>query len=104
VLPYMILLGLHVGFLHTSASALYAELYGVEHLGSIKSLVSVCAVLASAIGPVLIGMLIDRGIPILTICIVIATYAVSCNILLILALRMVPTVIPKPNTPNKTSS
>ena len=104
VLPYMILLGLHVGFLHTSASALYPELYGVEYLGSIKSMVGVLSVLSSAIGPVLIGMLIDRGIPIQTICMAIATYAVLCNILLILALRMVPTFVTQANTQNKTSS
>ena len=103
-LPYMILLGLHTGFAHTSVPALYPELYGVEHLGSIKSLVSVFAVMSSAIGPVLIGMVIDRGIPIQTICIVIATYTVLCNILLMLGLRMTPTLIPQLNAQNKMSN
>ncbi len=104
VLLYMILMGLHVGFSHTSASALYPELYGVEYLGSIKSMVGVFSVLSSAIGPVLIGMLFDRGIPIQTICIVIAIYVVACNMLLILALRIVPTFVPQPTIQNKTSS
>ena len=104
VLLYMSLLGLHAGFTVTAASALYPELYGVEHLGSIKSLASVSSVLSSAIGPVLIGMLMDRGLPLQTICIVIATYVVSGNILLILALRMAPIFIPQPTISNKTSS
>ena len=88
VLLYMILLGLHVGFSHTSASALFPELYGVEHLGSIKSIFGVVFVLSSAVGPVLIGVLIDLGILIRTICIFIALYAVAGNILLVIALRM----------------
>ena len=97
ILPYMILLGLHVGFSHTSASALFPELYGVEHLGSIKSVFGVLAVLSSAIGPVLIGVLIDGGILIRTICIFIATYAVVGNILLVIALRMTPKSMAQPN-------
>ena len=90
VLLYMILLGLHVGFSQTAGAALYPELYGVEHLGSIKSMGSVLAVLSSAVGPVIIGMLIDRGFSIQTICILIASYVVVANILLVAALRMVP--------------
>ena len=103
VLLYMILLGLHAGFSHTSASALYAELYGVEYLGSIKSMVGVFAVLASAIGPVVVGVLLDRGITIQTTCILIATYVVVSNMLLLLALRIVPTVITQPNMQRKMS-
>jgi predicted MFS family arabinose efflux permease len=90
VLLYMVLLGLHVGFSQTSGSALIPELYGVEHLGSIKSMVSVLAVLSSAVGPVIIGMLIDRGLSIQTICILIASYVVLANILLAVSLRIVP--------------
>ena len=90
VLLYMVLLGLHVGFSQTSGSALIPELYGVEHLGSIKSMVSVLAVLSSAVGPVIIGMLIDRGLSIQTICILIASYVVLANILLVVSLRIAP--------------
>ncbi|HCL94361.1 MAG TPA: MFS transporter, partial [Gammaproteobacteria bacterium] len=32
VIPYMIMMGLHTGLIHTSASALWAELYGPQHL------------------------------------------------------------------------
>ena len=90
VLLYMILLGLHVGFSQTSGSALMPELYGVEHLGAVKSMVSVLAVLSSAVGPVIIGVLIDRGLSIQTICILIASYIVFANMLLVAALRIVP--------------
>ena len=53
-------------------------------------MVSVLAVLSSAVGPVIIGMLIDRGLSIQTICILIASYIVFANILLVVALRTVP--------------
>ena len=93
VLLYMVLLGLHVGFSQTAGSALMPELYGVEHLGSVKSMVSVLAVLSSAVGPVIIGMFIDRGLAIQTICMLIASYVVLANMLLVVALRIVPSSI-----------
>jgi len=101
VLLYMVLLGLHVGFSQTSGAALYPELYGVEHLGSIRSMGSVMAVLSSAVGPVIIGMLIDRSLSIQTICILIASYVVVANILLVAALRIVPPSIEKLTSYNK---
>ncbi|MEE3288534.1 MAG: MFS transporter, partial [Pseudomonadota bacterium] len=56
---YMLLLGTQSGFYHTVTSALWAELYGVRHIGSIKSLYFSLSVLASALGPVLMGSLAD---------------------------------------------
>tara|TARA_Y100001934_G_C12289465_1_gene744042 strand:- start:60 stop:1313 length:1254 start_codon:yes stop_codon:yes gene_type:complete len=88
VLAYMVLLGLHVGFSQTASSALTPELYGVEHLGSIKSMSSVLSVLSSAIGPVLIGYLLDQGILIANICMIIAVYVSIANILLVVGLRI----------------
>ena len=88
IIPYMILLGLHTGFAFTSVSALWPELYGVAHLGSIKSMFYALSVLSSALGPVIIGVLIDLGWMIKTICLLFAAYAVMGNILIILALRL----------------
>ena len=49
--PYLLLLGLNVGMMHTGITALWAELYGPKHLGSIRSFVVAITVLASALGP-----------------------------------------------------
>lgn len=90
VLPYMVLLGLTVGYSHTSSSALWAELYGVKHLGSVKSLVMALSVFASAIGPVIIGLLLDNGITIENVCLMISVYAIVANILIVIGLRIQP--------------
>tara|TARA_B100000676_G_C18019555_1_gene811763 strand:+ start:31 stop:1284 length:1254 start_codon:yes stop_codon:yes gene_type:complete len=90
VIPYMIFLGLNVGFSHTTSSALWAELYGVSHLGSVKSLLMSLSVLSSAIGPVIVGVLLDNGITIETICIYIALYIITSNILFIVAFKIKP--------------
>jgi MFS family permease len=98
VLPYMVFLGLTVGYSHTSSSALWAELYGVKHLGSVKSLMMALSVLASAIGPVIVGLLLDNGLSIGIICWMIAIYTVVANILIVIALRMQPSQLSKSNT------
>ena len=90
VLPYMVFLGLTVGYSHTSSSALWAELYGVENIGSVKSLMMALSVLASAIGPVIIGLLLDNGFTFDTACFMIAIYTVISNVLIVLALQMRP--------------
>ncbi len=90
VIPYMLLLGLHVGFAHTSTNALWAELYGVADLGSIRSMYAALSVLSSAFGPVIIGGLVDLGVPIENTCFLFAAYAVLGNILIIFALRLKP--------------
>ena len=60
--PYLLLLGLNVGMLYTGITALWAELYGPLYLGSIRSFVVAVTVLASALGPPSMGILIDIGI------------------------------------------
>jgi MFS family permease len=90
VLPYMLLLGLHTGFAHTSINAIWAELYGVAHLGSIRSMHAALSVLFSAFGPVIIGILVDLGVPIEDTWLLLAAYALLGNILIILALRLKP--------------
>lgn len=46
-----------------TVGAMWAELYGTEHLGSIRSLSVAGMVFSSALGPGLTGVLIDAGIP-----------------------------------------
>ncbi len=92
VIPYMMMLGIHTGLAHTSVSALWAELYGVKHLGAIKSLYMALMVLASALGPVSMGLLMDAGIPIYWICMIFGGYAILGNLLMMGALRTRPTI------------
>lgn len=43
-------------------NALWAEIYGKKHLGSIRSLITAIMVMSTAAAPVLLGLLIDRGV------------------------------------------
>ncbi|MTI16733.1 MFS transporter [Rhodobacteraceae bacterium RKSG542] len=54
--------GMSFGFWGSSSTAIFAEMYGTAHIGSIRSVVSVSTVLSSALPPAVVGILIDRGI------------------------------------------
>ena len=68
VLPYFLLAGASAGLSMTAVAALWPELYGTGHLGAIKSLVASISVFASALGPVIMGGLMDYGLSIDSIC------------------------------------
>ena len=56
------LVGATVGMNSTLMGALWAEFYGTAHVGAIRSATAFAMVGGSAIGPVVTGALIDRGI------------------------------------------
>ena len=58
----LVMMGLGAGAFRTVTGALWAELYGVEHLGAIRAMVAACMVFASAGSPVSMGWLIDAGV------------------------------------------
>lgn len=60
-LAFMAGAGVTAGAGMTLLGALWAEMYGVVHLGSIRSLVWALVVLASAVAPALFGYLMDAG-------------------------------------------
>ncbi len=100
VVPYMLLLGIQSGLYFTVVSALWAELYGVTHIGAIKSLYASAMVLSSAIGPVLMGSLADLGVPLSTVCLYFAAYTAAAAVLVVLALRIrksQPVDVPRPS-------
>ena len=100
VIPYMLLMGIQSGFYFPVMSALWAELYGVDHIGAIKSLNASAMVLSSAIGPVLMGWLADLGVPLSTVCLYFAIYAAAAAVLVFLALRIrksQPLDVPNPS-------
>jgi MFS family permease len=86
-LPYLFLLGLTGGIAFTAVTALWAEIYGVRNLGAIRSLVVSLSVLASALGPLVMGALMDAGVSVAAICGLFALYCVGATGLLMLGLR-----------------
>ena len=64
---YMIFYGLNFGITIPFIGALWAEIYGVESLGSVKALLHAGGVLASALSPLIFGYLIDWGFGIFAI-------------------------------------
>jgi MFS family permease len=62
IFVFMALLGVSYGFSSTLEGALWPEIYGTRHLGSIRSVVVAAMVLSSALGPGVTGYLIDAGV------------------------------------------
>ncbi|MFK7874983.1 MAG: MFS transporter [Paracoccaceae bacterium] len=58
----LVLLAITSGANATLPNAFWAEFYGTQHLGAIKSMATAIMVLGSAIGPILTGVLIDRHV------------------------------------------
>ncbi len=56
---FMALLGISNGFVATLIGALWPEVYGTRYLGAVRSVVFALMVLSSALGPGLVGWLID---------------------------------------------
>jgi len=86
--PYMLFMGVSSGLYFTGLSALWAELYGARHLGAIKSLTNAIMVFASALGPALVGTLLDLGIEFSMVCILLAGFCLLATWLLVMALNL----------------
>ena len=86
--PYMLLQGVTSGIYFPGLSALWAELYGARHLGAIKSLTNAVMVFSSALGPALVGTLLQWRISFLTITLMLAGFCLVAPLALIHALQM----------------
>jgi MFS family permease len=86
-LAFMAGLGLCMGMVFTAFTAIWAELYGVRHLGAIRSVVMAIMVLVSAIAPAIMGWLFDAGIAVETLALVFAAWAFIGWLLLLVVLR-----------------
>jgi MFS family permease len=58
---FMAALGVTTGFSGNARVALFAELYGVRHLGALKSLMGALLAASTAASPVLVGVILDSG-------------------------------------------
>lgn len=59
---FMTCIGLGVGVTNIVQNALWAEIYGVGHIGAIRAMVFSLVVVASALSPPVMGWLIDVGV------------------------------------------
>ncbi|MEQ8602686.1 MAG: MFS transporter [Marivibrio sp.] len=73
---FMIFGGANAGMTQTLGAALWAEVYGLRHLGAIKALTTALMVFSTAASPVILGALIDGGIAVRTLLFLCAGYAV----------------------------
>lgn len=64
---FMALCGLTAGASTVTGGAIWAEIYGVAHLGAIKAFGWALMVFASALSPPMMGLAIDRGVTMNTI-------------------------------------
>lgn len=58
-LAFLLLTGISVGISGAVRTAVIAEIYGTEKMGTIRSLFSMFSVISSALGPLLVGYMID---------------------------------------------
>ena len=79
---YMSLYGLNHGIYTPFIGALWAEIYGVESLGTVKALLHAGGVFSSALSPLVFGYLINWGFGIFTI--------VTISILIIIIATILP--------------
>jgi MFS family permease len=85
----LVFFGLTTGSSGTLTSALWAEVYGTQHIGAIKALAAGLMVLGSALGPALTGGLIDAGIGLEAQYIAISAYMVLASILVWMGVRQI---------------
>jgi len=75
-LLFMGLIGISNGFTNVLVSSLWAEIYGVKYLGSIKALTGALMVFSTALATTVFGLLIDFGHSIESISTICAIYVV----------------------------
>jgi sugar phosphate permease len=86
-LIFMVGYGITAGARSTIINTLWAEVYGVIHLGAIRAVVQTCMVVTSGLAPASFGILIDRGVTIEAIALASLLVLVIGTILAGLAIR-----------------
>ena len=84
LLIYLSLLGLNLGFFSPFTGSLWAELYDLESLGTVKALLHAFTVFASALSPLVFGFIIDLGLGIVAISLISVAIIVSSTYLCVL--------------------
>ncbi len=87
IVGFMLAAGISGGFFNPVASALWAETYGVANLGAIRGMIGGLMVLATALSPAIMGLLLDAGVAMNTLVLLCAGYAFVAMLLVPLATR-----------------
>tara|TARA_B100001175_G_C18954325_1_gene377462 strand:- start:98 stop:529 length:432 start_codon:yes stop_codon:yes gene_type:complete len=88
------LIGISNGLANLLGSSIWAEIYGVRHIGSIKALTTALMVFATAFGTALFGFLIDYGFSIENIAGISGVYIfLSIVLLFLIRKKLNPTTI-----------
>lgn len=82
---YLGLIGITQGFASTAAGAVWAERYGVLHLGAIRAMVQAIMVVSTAVAPVVLGFLLDQDLSLLLLTVLLAGLTLSGSTLAWLA-------------------
>lgn len=86
-LMFMTVAAITTGSGHPITGALWAEAYGVTHLGSIRALHHALMVLGTALSPVAMGVLLDAGTSIETVALLCVAWVLAGTVLMVLASR-----------------
>ena len=85
---FMALMGLTSGAVAVTHGAIWAEIYGIAHLGAIKAMGTALMVLSTALSPPIMGLAIDAGISMETI-------ALNCVAFILFSATLVAFVFPR---------
>ena len=77
-LLFLVMMGITVGMSGTIKSSILAEVYGIEKLGAIRSLFTMFMVVSTALGPLIVGWMIDRGYSIEAIMLSLFAFLLLC--------------------------
>lgn len=77
-LTFLLMMGVTVGMSGIIKSSILAEVYGIEKLGAIRSLYTMFMVVSTALGPLIIGFMIDNGWSIEAIMLSMFAFLVLC--------------------------
>lgn len=86
---YLVLCGLSVGAAGPVMGALWAELYGVNHLGAIRAMAQAVAVFMTAVAPALAGLLLDLGFTVSALAAALVVYGLLASGVARLVMRRV---------------
>ena len=93
-LAYLVLAGFTAGAGGPVTGSLWAELYGVLHLGSIRALSSSMMVVSTALAPFVMGWLLDRGVGM-------EAQALGCLVYMVLGMLGISAALRRPTVPGR---
>lgn len=78
---FLVLLGISTGMVQTTMAAVWAEVFGVARLGTIRSFAVMLMVAGTAAGPAGLGVMLDAGLSVGAISAVLCGYGLSASAL-----------------------